>query len=149
MDRKRVRADQVGGVVAILVGITAIREAVRLYPYRLGTVVGDHLLFAVLGGLLIVFGVLLIFIRQPGGGEVDWPERQTLRALVLTLGSLLAYRLLLPVLGYPVSTFLISVLLYRWFGSYRILICLAAGALTTAVLYVVFLLWLGLSLPGG
>ena len=149
MDLKRVRADQVGGVVAILIGLVAIREAVRLYPYRISLVVGDHLLFAVLGGLLVLFGLLLIFWRQPSKEEVLWPERETGRALLLTLLLLLAYRLLLPVLGYLLCTFFVAVLLFRWFGSYRTIICLFAAAVTTGALYVVFILWLGLSLPGG
>ena len=53
--------DRIGALVAIVLGVIAIREAVRLYPHGMNAFTGDHLMPAVVGVALVVLGVAALF----------------------------------------------------------------------------------------
>lgn len=165
------------GFVAICLGVVAIVESVSvraLAPYGSGgdvlgpagylTVVG--MLVAVGGVAMAITGVIswlrsttttsFVMIETASDEETDGdapagdvlPERITGRWLLLWASLLtVAYVLLLPLLGFLVSTFIYVTPLSRvagmksWRGA-----CLA-GIILTAVLYLMFVVFLGMPLP--
>jgi hypothetical protein len=69
--------------------------------------------------------------------------------MLLAGGLLVAYWLILPYVGYTGSTALISVGLYRAMGNYRWLVAGLLAAVTTALLFLMFRVWLHEPLPTG
>jgi Tripartite tricarboxylate transporter TctB family len=92
--------------------------------------------------------VLCITVRMPAAG-IALPAG-TARARMLASGALLiAYWAILPSVGYTLSTAVVSIGLYRGMGGYRWSIAVAAAAITTVALHLLFRVWLRQPLPGG
>lgn len=134
--------DKVTGLVTALFGVLVITNSRGLanlphQEYGAGTFP------AVIGGLLIAFGgLLLVRGLRSNAGFMVWANPVPLKRFYLTLlaiiGAIVAYVLLTPVLGFPVvSTVLLSVLLY---GFYRKnwLVCVSIALVSTAVIWGVF-----------
>ncbi|KQU25873.1 MULTISPECIES: tripartite tricarboxylate transporter TctB family protein [Peribacillus] len=141
-------ADRIGGIICIIVGGIALSEAVRLYPMRTGPLIGDHTMPGVIGGLMILFG-LLIFIVKGEIFKTEYPNSKTMRRMLLTLCLLFIYWFLLGILGYTITTLLVSTGLFKVIGNYSIIKSLIFGILLTLVLYLLFIFWLGMPFPTG
>lgn len=141
----------VGGLLAAL-GLLAIAEGGRLYALRTrmvaGAVVGDDTFPILVGLALVVLGAAAAFARLPAV-EVTFPRGVPRARMLFGAGVLAAYWFVLPHLGYTASTALASVGLYRGMGGYRWPMSLLLGAVTTALLHLVFRIWLRQPLPGG
>ena len=142
----------VGAIVVVLGGL-ALREGRRLSALRetlvAGAVVGDDTLPMLVGGALVVLGVYLLFAAPPPSARVELP-RGAVRARMLASAALLVvYWLLVPWLGYTGGTAIASTALYRGMGGYRWPSAILLGAVSTAVLYLLFRVWLLQPLPTG
>jgi hypothetical protein len=71
------------------------------------------------------------------------------RRMLAGAALLVAYAVLVPVLGYTAATALASVALFGGMGGYRWPAALALGAVTTSALYLLFRVWLLQPLPTG
>ncbi|WP_199617074.1 tripartite tricarboxylate transporter TctB family protein [Paenibacillus alkalitolerans] len=143
-------ADRIGGIISILFGSVAISEAVRLYPYRTDYFAGDHVLPAVVGALLVLLGLLLAFAAVKGEKFVaTFPDKSTVISMLLSFGLLFVYWVIIPVLGYVISTLLIAIGLFKVMGGFRLIKSALFGALLTSVFYMIFIYWLGMSFPKG
>ncbi len=129
-------------------GCLAVIEAFRLRPLRMRDAVGDDTLPLILGGLVLGLG-LLHALRRRKPCPVSFPAGPILARMGLSLGVLFLYWLLLPPMGYCVSTFLASLALFRLFGGYRLWVCLLAAVLMAACLHVIFIQALHLPFPAG
>src|SRR5690242_14691297 len=141
-------ADRIGGGVAMLLGGVAVYESYRIYPLRISTFVGDYVMPLVLGVLLFVTGFILV-LRSKASHDISFPTGKERRALLATLILMFVYCCLIPVLGYTLSTFLVLIGLFRVIGTYRWHITLLCAVLTTASLYLFFILGLDMSFPTG
>ncbi|WP_281888573.1 tripartite tricarboxylate transporter TctB family protein [Paenibacillus sp. YYML68] len=142
-------ADRIGGIISIMFGSVAISEAVRLYPSRMDTLVGDHVLPALVGGLLVVLGLLLAFVIKGEKFSVEFPERKSFLPMLTAFGMLFVYWVLIQVLGYVLSTLLIATGLFKVMGPFRLGKAAMFGALLTAVFYLIFIYWLAMPFPKG
>jgi hypothetical protein len=142
-------ADRIGGLIAVLIGLLALGEAFRLYPQRVGPLVGDHMVFALLGSLMLFGGLLLSFVSRISAPKTEFPKPAALLVMTGVLGLLFAYRFLLPVTGYALGTFFVSMLLFKLIGAYRWRNSILYAALLTTALYAVFMAWLQMSFPSG
>lgn len=145
----RSMADRVGGGLAICMGILAITEAFRLYPQRISPFVGDHVMFGLLGSMMVIGGLLLIFVIRIPHYKVEFPRANTRNVMLIVFGLLLIYRFLLPYLGYLFATFIVSAALFKVMGSYKWYFSLLFGALLTGAMYGIFIVWLQMSFPSG
>jgi hypothetical protein len=151
--KSRIGADRVVvGTLLIALGVAALVEARRLHALReamvAGAVVGDDTFPLIVGVGMVVLGVLCLTVRMPSAG-VTLPTG-TVRARMLGSGALLAaYWAILPSVGYTLSTAVVSIGLYRSMGGYRWPVAIAAAAVTTVVLHLLFRVWLRQPLPGG
>lgn len=142
-------ADRIGGGVMILTGLLSLREAYRLYPYRLTEAAGDHSVPALLGIALVILGGCLL-----SGWKAEWTPadaRQDSKTgrIMLLCGILLVYAGVMPYLGYSISTFLAGIGLFFIFGHGGLLFSLLASAAVTASLYVLFVVCMHVTLPAG
>lgn len=142
-------ADRIAGVVAVLIGVMSLTEAIRLYPYRVAVSSGDHLFPLVVGIGLISFGIILAFRGDRAVNDDAVPSSKT---PVLIFGVpliLLLYVALIQWAGYSFATFLVSVIFFKWIGLFRWHLSLPAAMVLTASLYLIFVQWLNVPLPSG
>lgn len=143
-----VKADKIGGGVTVLLGITSLVEAIRLFPGRTTFLVGDHTLPSLLGLAMILLGLLLIF-KQGAAFRVELPKGMLLKNIGMSVAIMFLYWILIPILGYVISTVLALISLFKVIGAYSLKRSVLYGFVSIAPLYLVFIYWLRLSFPDG
>lgn len=141
-------SDRIGGLISILFGGLSVSEAIRLYPERMSTFVGDYLMPGVVGAGLIVLGLFTLFSKGKRF-TATFPDAKTLRGIILVIVLLFVYWAMLPFLGYTISTLLISIALFRVIGTYPVLRSTLYAVIQVAALYLLFIYWLRMPLPTG
>ena len=149
MTQKGMLADRIAGAIAVAVGLIALVEAKRLYPLRMRALVGDDTMLWLLGAVMVVLGLLMIFIVKIPPHKVEFPEKKVRLTILVTVGLLFVYCYMISLVGYLISTFLISLGLFKVIGSYRWHVALFSAIVLTAALYGVFILWLNMPFPVG
>lgn len=145
---KTLIADRVAGAILIALGGVAITEAMRLYPMRMRPLVGDDTFIGLLGGGLLIFGVLFLFVLKPReNSRMEFPVGELRKKMLSVIGLVFAYFVLLPIVGYPVGTFIIAIGLFRAMGSYGWSRCTLFAGLIAGVFYWIFVLWLNTPFP--
>ena len=142
-------ADRAIGAVALALGLGWAALA-RGLPFQQGSSPGPGFLPLWLGLLLAALGAGLLAQSLAGRSEgplgSGWSG--TWRVLA-TFAALMGYVALISLLGFALSTALFLAAAIRFWGGYRWRWVLAlAGGLALAN-YLIFQLWLGLSLPAG
>lgn len=146
---KTLLADRIAGVIFLVIGCLAVSEAIRLYPLHVGSsIVGDETFIGFLGGALIILGGLFIFVLKPQRDrQTEFPTGELRKKMLLVTGLLFIYWVLLQVLGYTASTFLIGIGLFRTVGAYGWLRCTVFAAMLTLAFYGLFVMWLQTPFP--
>jgi putative tricarboxylic transport membrane protein len=149
MPSKRSIADRVAGGIFIAMGIIALAEGWRLYPMRTRGIVGDEAFPLVLGIVMVGLGATLALFSTPAKKRVTWPKGK--QAVVMAEGAviLVLYWLLLPYVGFPISTFFAAAGLFYTIGHFRWYGCLLSSAVLTSAFYAVFVFWLKMPFPIG
>jgi putative tricarboxylic transport membrane protein len=149
-DRHTVLASAAFGGLMVLGGVLVIVDAVRLPTTS--AVIGPAAVPLPVGMLLGAVGAgLLVDARRKLGtapSGAPWQSRAGLRVLGL-VATLIAFALLLPVLGYVVSAtglFVVAALLLDAPRDWRVL---AYGWALAALVFLVFDRLIGLTLPTG
>ncbi len=116
----------------------AHRLSPRAFPYAVAV-------------LLIVCGVGLALKARWGneGAEIDWPDREGVWTIVVTLASLGAYIALVNPLGLPIATFLYITFAIWHLKPAKWLTAIVIGVIMGGLSYVVFIRLLALSFPTG
>jgi putative tricarboxylic transport membrane protein len=146
---RKIGFDRALGVVAIIIGLVCLIESRRLFPIGNTFLSGDHALPGLTGLAVVMLGLLLLFVVKPASVKVVFPERPLMMRLMMILGILVAYSGCIAYLGYVIPTALFGVVLFRLFGDYRWLTCVATSIVCTTALYALFVLGLGMSFPRG
>lgn len=149
MFRNKMLPNVIAGFIAVLLGVVSILEAVRLYPMKMSVMVGDHSMPALLGLAMIVLGLLLVFLPKNEAFRPEFPEKDTMRVLIAILAVMFGYWIVMKYLGYLLSTLIASLMLFRITGSYSWMKSALIASVTTAVIYLIFVLWLNMMLPEG
>ncbi len=142
-------ADRIAGGFFLVIGGMAIYEAIRLYPMHIGrSIVGDETFIGFLGVALLILGGRFLFVLKPQGDEqAEFPTGQLRKKMLFVMGLVFAYWGLLQVIGYPASTFIIGLGLFRTIGDYGWLRCTVFSALLIIVFYGIFVMWLKTPFP--
>jgi len=135
-------------VFSILVCVEAIRMGIGsfqvpgpgLLPFWAGIAVGT------LAILLLVMGTLK---REEGGKIKNLWRGMNWRTVILVSASLVIYCILLPRLGFLITTLGLMTLLFSIVKRSRLWIQVFTALLTVLVTYVTFYVWLGVQLPKG
>ncbi|MDR7544267.1 MAG: tripartite tricarboxylate transporter TctB family protein [Armatimonadota bacterium] len=140
-----VRADRGFVVVLLVVCVAYAFEATRIFnPPAVADPLGPRAFPLFLGLAGIALAAAIVRDRSPRTG----PEvtRQTLRALAGILAAMAAYAVLLPRLGFILTTTALLGVGFRYTGGRRPLVPAAAAALA---IYLLFTRLLDLRLPRG
>ena len=145
------KADLITGVILLVISGYVIQEAWRMPPSAtFGP--GSGFLPFWLGVLLTVLAVILLataWRRQATekDSKSPFPGKRALIAIGSVLGGLAVYIVLIEVLGYLVDTFLYVAFLLGIVERERWPITVGVAVLTTAGLYFIFQILLGITLP--
>ncbi len=102
------------------------------------------------GAGVLLSALLLVETRGRGGAAgVEWPGREGFRRVAMAFAALVAFGVLSPVLGMMSSAALFMVFLLIVVQRRGIAPSLATTAITTGLIYAVFVRWLGVRLPTG
>jgi putative tricarboxylic transport membrane protein len=143
------RADAVAaGGVLLLAGVAAY-EAAKLPFGSVGNPGPGFLPWwaAVALGLLAVLRLGQTRLARPAPDD-DHPDRRVATVVGLVV-ALLAYVALLELLGYPLSTFLLVLVVLRLLELRRWAVTLGIAAAAAIASFVVFAVWLKVPLPPG
>jgi putative tricarboxylic transport membrane protein len=146
------RHDLVSGLLAAALGAAVVLH-VRTFPELPDGQPGPALFPGIVGGLLVLFGLVLVVraVLARGGPAADpgagVTARGWLRALAV-LGLVVAYMLLAETLGF-LLTMGVLLFLLMWTLGARPLIAVLAAAVTTGFIFVVFEEVLLVPLPEG
>jgi hypothetical protein len=100
-------------------------------------------------GTLISILLLVQAVRAGAGGRVEWPDRAGRLRVLLTVVSLGVSVFLGPHLGIVTTSVLFSVIMLVGILGRAWLPSCATALVTGALIYGVFLRWLGVALPTG
>jgi putative tricarboxylic transport membrane protein len=146
------RHDLVGGLLAAVLGAAVVLH-VRSFPELPDGQPGPALFPGIVGGLLVVFGLVLVVRAVRARGEPNGdpgaavPAQGWLRALAV-IGLVVGYMLLAETLGFLVTMGVLLFLLMWTLGA-RPLVAVLAAAVTTGFIFAVFEELLLVPLPEG
>ncbi|WP_338448901.1 tripartite tricarboxylate transporter TctB family protein [Niallia oryzisoli] len=149
MTSKFISEKKVGSLIAILFGCLSLYEGIQLYPLNKNLLTGDHAFPGLIGLLLIIFGLAVFFDRKIEGNQTNLPSGRTRLNLLLTILILFIYCLFIMLVGYVISTLIVSIALIKMIGNYRWLFSVLMGAAITTVLYYLFIVLLKIPFPSG
>lgn len=138
-------SDRVFGGIGLLLAIFFIWQATLIEESFVSDVVGPKVFPIIIG---VVLGLSsLVFIVSPDPPP-QWPATGRFFEIAMAVAVMVAYALLLPRVGFLIATALASTYL-TWRLGTRPLQSLLVGVLTSAGIYLVFRVILGLSLAEG
>jgi putative tricarboxylic transport membrane protein len=149
MPSKRSIADRVAGGIFVIMGIVALAEGWRLYPMRTRGIVGDEAFPLVLGFVMVGLGAILALFPGPAKKRVTWPKGKQAAVMAEGAAILVLYWLLLPYVGFPISTYFAAAGLFYTIGRFRWYGCLLSSAVLTSAFHGIFILWLKMPFPTG
>lgn len=138
-------SDRIFGGIGLIVAAIFIWQATIIQESFISDAVGPKtfpIIIAVVLGLSSAY-----FIFRPDVAPA-WPKLAVLGELFMTVVVMVAYAELLPVLGFAISTAIAAAYL-SWRLGAPTLKALIAGVATSAGLYLIFRIILGLSLARG
>lgn len=142
------KADRATGIAMLLFSLGVIAMASRMQMYaEFGP--GEGFLPFWLGVAMAGLAALLFLnaSRYRDGQESPWPKRDGLLRSGLTFLILVAYVLLLQLLGFVIPSILVIAVLMKAVGNYAWPKSLLISAAATAALYLIFALLLEVRLP--
>lgn len=142
--------ERISACLVCAAGGLSLWEAGKLYRFRAGFLIGDHVFPGLVGLGLIVCGLFLLRrpVRRRAEEEGERPKSDLRRVASIPF-ILSGYALLLPWAGFMIGTFAAAALLFRTVGAYPWGKCLLGALLVTASMELVFVQWLNTPLPSG
>ena len=144
------KADLITGFVLLVLSGYVIEESWQM-PQSATFGPGVGFLPLWLGVLLAVLAVILIVTAWRRSGDPQerppFPGKKALLSVGMVLAGLAAYILLMQWLGFIVNTIFLVVFLLKGVERERWPMALLIAGLTTAALYIIFQVLLGITLP--
>lgn len=147
MNLKFTNLKRFSAYTSIFLGLLSFLEAIKLYRYGTGFLIGDHAFPGVIGILLVLAGISLYFIKEDPKKENTFPNGKTRNMMLATIGVLFGYCFVMEYIGYTLATFISFVILIKMIGNYRWLTLTLLAGVFTATLYYVFIGLLKTPLP--
>ncbi len=144
--------EKITGIFLLGLGLTVFLKSLT---YPLGTLrrPGGGL-FPLIASILLMGLSALLTLQAFRGKEVDkssqspfFPEKEAPRRILLGFAGLLAYRYLLPFIGFGVSTAVFIFFLSRFLGRYSWGMSVVFAVITAVSSYYLFQVWLKIPMP--
>ena len=144
------RCNQVVGVLLLILSIWVIvasTDLVYTVEFSPGAGFFPFWLGIILAGLSLILVVGAAVRPKDSNDASPFPARQALAAVGKVLGGLILFTLLMETMGFILNTFIFVTYLMKVVQRERWWVTLLIAAATTACLYIVFQVLLGISLP--
>jgi putative tricarboxylic transport membrane protein len=144
------KADLFTGVVLLVLAGYVIYEAWLMPPsgtFGPGSGFFPFWLGIILAGLSLILIVGVALRPKDPNDRSPFPARQALFAVIKVLGGLVIFTVLMETLGFITNTFVFVTYLMKVAQRERWWLTLLIAAATTACLYIVFQVLLGITLP--
>ncbi len=138
-------SDRIFGAIGLIVAVIFIWQATIIQESFISDAVGPKT-FPII--IAVILGLSSLYFLVRPDAEPVWPSLASFLEIVMAVIVLVAYAELLSVLGFAICTAVAAAYLSWRLGS-PVIQALAAGVLTSAGLFVIFRLVLGLSLARG
>lgn len=138
------------GVFSLL-GVATIIRSVS-YPAGQDGIPGPGFFPIIIAVLMLLASASLVFTSLRTKPEADVALKLLTadnKRAYLTMGIMVVYVIVMPLLGFCVTSFLLLFGLIKWLSTYKPLICALVSALVVGLIYVVFGVVLGVSLSFG
>ncbi len=149
---KTLRAgDTAAGIFLSGVGVIALLASMQIASSMSG-MLHPRTLPVILSILLILGGAWLVLrARAPQYTDkpIEWPDPAGWKRWGLALAFMASYALLMPGLGFLLTTFLFTTTFIAYFGKYKIWVAFAWGLGTVGFIYVLFVWLLQMDFPAG
>lgn len=146
------KVDRVSGISLFVLGVAVL---VKSLTYPLGTFrkPGGGL-FPLIASIILI-GLSSILILQAFLSKEDeknirapfFPEKEAPRRIIFGFVALLAYRYLLPLIGFGLSTCVFIFILSRFLGKYSWKVSAFFSVVTAVASYYLFQVWLKIPMP--
>jgi hypothetical protein len=147
------RADLVLGLLFGVIGAAVIGLSLAIPSQGLEKSLGPGFFPMWLGGGFVVCGLFqvvgAIFSSKSTSKPVMWPPKDAALRIAGFLGLALFYVASQEILGFLLATLVSLVLMFRLLGARRWVELSTIAVVSSIVAFLVFKLWLGMSLPGG
>jgi len=140
-------ADRIGGLIIIAFGAGYLLAAISMPSATIGDPLGHKTFPVILGGLMIFLGSSLLV--KPGRDTEFSPLKRTFISVILLAGLLGGYGYSLPILGYPLGTFLFLFITSRLIGERSWILGLLLSAGLSLGIFIIFTKILDIPLPLG
>lgn len=140
-------ADRIVGLIILAFGAGYLWAAISMPSATIGDPLGHKTFPVILGGLMIFLGSSLLV--KPGRDTEYSPLKRTFISVILLAGLLGAYGYSLPILGYPLGTFLFLFITSRLIGERSWIFGLLLSAGLSLGIFILFTKILDIPLPLG
>ncbi len=146
--------EKIGGVLLFLFGLVICLKSLD-YPMGSLSLPGAGVFPLLASALLMVLSISIIISSHMKRHERNipkgsfFPAKETPRRIMYGFASLLAFRYLLPLIGFAPTTFLFIFFLGRFLAHYSLRANIMFSVLTAFVSYYLFQVWLKIPLPRG
>ena len=144
--------DKLSGLFWLAIAIFVCEQSLHISIGTFGSPASGFLPFwagVILGVFAIILMVKSILKKKSGGKISDLWKGVEWSKVILVLISLFVYAVLLPRLGYLITTFGLMTFLFGIKGRRRLWTQAVSAAITVLVTYIIFYVWLGVQLPKG
>jgi putative tricarboxylic transport membrane protein len=144
--------DLISGIVLLVVGTAVFLKSLS-YPIGTFRTPGAGLFPLIASILLLILSAILTlqaFLSKQGKELAPapfFPEKETPRRILLVITGMIAYRYLLPVIGFVPSTGLFILFLIKFLGRYGWKTSIIYALVTALVAHTLFQVWLKLPMP--
>ncbi len=138
-------SDRIFGGIGLALALFFIWQATRIELSFISDPVGPAKFPIIIG---VLMGLSSLFILLKPDSAPEWPAAGRLVEIAISVGVMVAYAILLPDAGFVLATAVAASFL-TWRLGTTPLWSLVVGALTSAGIYLVFHMVLGLSLAKG
>ncbi|MBA2451453.1 MAG: tripartite tricarboxylate transporter TctB family protein [Chloroflexi bacterium] len=147
------RAYQVVGVMFLVMGVFVLYQSLQLRYISRG-IPGPGFFGVWLGGLMTVLAVVFLVQnmlpnRRPSGPFELLPSGEMRLPLLLAIAALAVTVVALPILGFRLTIFGLSLFLLSYVGRQPLALSLAVSAVASVGVYYLFTALLGVILPTG
>ena len=144
------RRDLVTGCVWLGIGILFCAGSLRYKLMHLGAYGPGFYPFIISSALIVLSAALiLVSYRAREKGDAGVSAEKSFRKIVLALIGLFGFGVLLPYMGFLLTTFILLLFLLRYIEPVRWAPAVFTAAAATGICYALFVRWLGVQMPRG
>ena len=149
----KISKNRIIGAVCALLSVAYLAMALQIPATTMEGDPGPQLFPYIAGGLMLISSLVMLFRRPRPNDTKPWMTPEQLRRLWGLFGIMVLYVLLLNLIGYTLSTFLVLLTVCLLFAKGRAKVPLwqviVYSAVITVLVYAIFTQVLGVSLPLG